>query len=412
MSPKSRGRPQGRGRTPARRRPPVRELTELDHILHEAPGLLDCTLLEAQAIASAWLGAAWGRRALGQQDPEGALVRSVAGATQGSRAEQAYLALHALATIPQDDWHDDVVAALKAAPSGATPAWAVDLSTRAPEVPYRAQRWSDPWGSTLTHLLRFTEPVEHSLIVNETTVGGRYVHAVEVGTQGAEPDAVIGDLTVAEVDPADALAEVAEALWQTDMTWPPQDETDYTHVRALAHWRTRGHRRDVAHEPLPDDERRLLLDDFVAQQTVGADLDVVEVLTDTFIDFGDGYLHGGVLAWSPGEVERFLHDWVHRKVFLEPECMDALPAALAAWVEFALRRRGIPEQHIVPVVAAVAQAEDEFHALQADGSAAGPAKEVLSRILAAGVDLHDHSEVDRVIGAYNAERTARRLLEP
>jgi hypothetical protein len=97
---------------------------------------------------------------------------------------------------------------------------------------------------------------------------------------------------------------------------------------------------------------------------------------------------------------------------LEPECIDELPAALAAWVRFALRRRGLSPEHIAPVVDAVAEAEDEFHALGADGSAGGPAREILTRVLAEGVDLHDRDAVDRVIGAYNAEQNARRLLEP
>jgi hypothetical protein len=412
MSPKSHGRPKGRGRNPARRRPPVRELTELDHLLHEASGLRDGNLLEAETVASAWLGSAWQKRTLGQRDAEADLVRAAVAATRGSRADVAYLALHALATIPHEAWRDDVAAALEAAPSDAAPAWAVDPRTRVPEVPYRAQRWSDPWGSNLIHLVRFTDPIEHSLIVNETTVGGRYVQVIEVGVQGAEPDPVIGNLSVAEVDPGDALTDIADALWQTDMYWPPQDDPDYTLTRALAHWRTRGHRRDVEWEPLPDDERRRLIDDFAAEQAVEVDPGVVEVLADTFIDFGDGYLHGGVLAWNPGEVERFMLDWVHRKVLLEPECIDALPAVLAAWVRFALRRRGLAVEHIAPVVDAVAEAEDEFHALSADGSAGGPAKEILTRVLAEGIDVNDREAVDRVIGAYNAEQNARRLLEP
>ena len=196
MSPKSRGRPKGRGRPAARYRPPVRELTELDRLLHESRGVRDCTLLEAEAAASAWLGSAWQKRTLGQRDGEGDLVRAVVAARRGSRANAAYLALHALATIPHGDWRDAVDAALEAAPLDAAPDWAVDPRTRVPEAPYRAQRWSDPWGSNLVYLLRFTEPVEHSLIVNETTVGGRYVHTIEVGVQGAEPDPVIDDLTV------------------------------------------------------------------------------------------------------------------------------------------------------------------------------------------------------------------------
>jgi hypothetical protein len=48
-------------------------------------------------------------------------------------------------------------------------------------------------------------------------------------------------------------------------------------------------------------------------------------------------------------VERFMLDWVHRKVLLEPACVEPLPRVLARWVEFALSPRGLAPEHIAMV---------------------------------------------------------------
>jgi len=238
------------------------------------------------------------------------------------------------------------------------------------------------------------------------------VHPVEVGLQESEPDAVLGGLTRDDVDPDEALSAVADALEMTDLYWPPQDDPDYTLTRALARWRTstgRGSTGEVEWRHLPDDDRRWLLDDFLAVLRDDVDPGVAEILADTFIDFGDGYLHGGVLAWSPGEVERFMLDWVHRKVLLEPECVDALPGVLAAWVEFALRRRGLAPEHVAPVVAQVIALEDEYADAADDSNLARPAKEILTRLVADGIDLSDKGAVASPVSAYNASRLARGL---
>ena len=159
------------------------------------------------------------------------------------------------------------------------------------------------------------------------------METLALGSAGLEvgelPD---GQVLVGDVDRDEALAAVADALWQTDMYWPPNEDPDYVAWRALVHWRTSGRRVERDWEPLPDTERRALLDDFAAAhgESLGLDPGVVEVLADTFVDFGDAYVSQGVLGWSPGEVEVFMLDWVHRKVLLDAEAMEALPDVLAA----------------------------------------------------------------------------------
>ena len=117
---------------------------------------------------------------------------------------------------------------------------------------------------------------------------------------------------------------------------------------------------------------------------------------------------------EPREVERFLTDWVVRKVILDAEDCAALPAVLRSWLAFALARRGVEERDIAPVVAAVDQLEDEFRAAYDDESAWGPGRQVATALLERGVDLSDLSDKDAVgaaIRAYNAEQLARRLEE-
>jgi len=415
MSPKSRGRPSGRGRQPRRRpRAESRPVTPLSLALREAPRLYDADLLAAQVAASEWLGRAWAARGMGDQAAESDLVHRVVAATSGSRSHAAIAALHALATIADPVRRDDVVAGLGDVPAGRAPAWAIDPTTHRPPLPVSAQRWSDPWDANRVHLLRFTEPVRHTVFVAESMVGGRFVQMIDVGVGGPsrplQPGGE-GGLVLVDVEPDDALADVADALWQTDMYWPPQNAEDYTVFRAYAHWVTAGHRREADWEPLPDDERRRLLDDFVGHHALDLDESVVRVLADTFVDFGESYLPGGVLAWSPGEVERFLLDWIHRKVILEPEVQHHVPQVLRAWVDFALTRRGLAREHIAPVVEAVTELEDDYAEALTDSARHGPAKEIVTRLMAAGVDLTDRDAVDGAIGEYNAEQLARRMLE-
>jgi hypothetical protein len=417
MIPKSKGRPKGRGRPrPATSHRPVRELTQVDHVIRDAPDVATGSLIEAQLVASAWLGQAWMQREMGDRDAEAAFVRALVSKARRGGKPAAYLALHALATVPGEDWSAEVAEALDDAPTDLDlPGWATSgrHGDRTPEQPVRAQLWSDPWGSVRTYLLRYAEPIDHTVLVHLATVGGVYVQGIDVGTSGGhEPEETFGSLTLqGDLDIEEALGVVAEALRDTDMYWPPQDDLDYTLTRAFAYWRTRGHLRERDWEPVPDNERRGLIDDFAAEHgtELGLDAETVEVLADTFVDFGDGYLHDGVLAWSPGEVERFLLDWAQRKVVLEPEWVQAMPQVLRAWVAFALRRRGLAEEHIQPVLEAV-----DAHAatyLERVGTAPkGPAAELTARALAQGVDLQDQNALARLVGEYNAEQNARRLL--
>jgi len=415
MSPKSRGRPKGRGRTPAKRAAKVRELSPFDRTLAEARRVApNLTPLRAQLVGSEWLGGPWAARGMGDRDAEADFVRDVVAATSAtapaSRAPAAWTVLHALATIPDAAWRDVVAEALATCPPDLHPWWALPLN-REPEQPTAAERWSDPWGDQRVAVLHYVEPEPHQLVAVESRAGGRFVHELIAVAADESLDLLIEDLEREDVPMADILADVALAMEQTDHYWPPQTAPEYAEHRALFRWRTLGHLREFEWEPIPDHDRQRLIAEFSEWQDTELDPQAVEMLADTFIDFGDGYLAGGVLAWSPDEVDRFLLDWAQRKVMLEPEVSAALPQVLEAWVTFALRRAGLDEDDVDAVADRVRELADEYHRLQEDDDAGGPAKQILSRLLEAGVDMSDRAAVDRAIGEYNAEMLAKRMLE-
>ena len=103
------------------------------------------------------------------------------------------------------------------------------------------------------------------------------------------------------------LAELAAALRQADMLWPRHDDEDFVGLRALAWARCRDHLGDWPEwGTLPEAERAALIEDFVATAGLGDD-DVTRSLADLFLDYGDGYITAGALAWH-GPLYRYAAD--------------------------------------------------------------------------------------------------------
>lgn len=411
MSPKSRGRPKGRGRPVKKRHPAsTRPLTLHERVMIEAVHLgHDDPRLNAETAASQWLGEAWVSADLGARHAEHDLVEALFGELSGPRDNAAYLALVALATLAEPDERDRIQEHVASSGLRLVPLWSGEDEAQ----PQSAWRASDVYGSVISIFVAYGGEEPHELAVNLRTVGGLWVQHISLLEPGSQDlEGVTGTGTAAvEITPEDALSEIADALMVTDLYWPRQADPDYTEFRALAHARSRSFAVRSDRQPISDDERHDLIASFVAENDVVAPEGVLQVLADTFIDFGDDCLRGGVLAWSPGEVEHFLCDWVVRKVILDAEDRDALPAALRAWVGFVLRRRGLLEQDIAPVVAAVEELADEFRDALDDESAWGTGKQVMTALVERGVDLSDKDAVAAAIRAYNAEQLARRLQE-
>ena len=207
------------------------------------------------------------------------------------------------------------------------------------------------------------------------------------------------------------LADLAEALTRMDMYWPRPDDPDYVDTRALAWSRARPYKPEPPEwESISDSDRDELVEAFVSTAKVPDD-DVHRSLAELFIDYGDGYIAAGPLAWSPGWVGMFLADYLPRKVALDQDQRHHLPAALRAWLRFALARQAVDQQWIDPVVAAVDEWLPEFEDAFDDEQSWGPAKQIVADLAARGIDLTDHAAVDEAMGALNAERLARHLRD-
>jgi hypothetical protein len=120
------------------------------------------------------------------------------------------------------------------------------------------------------------------------------------------------------------------------------------------------------------------------------------------VDFKCDYQDGDPLRWSPIVVEIALADWFPRKVNLDDDEIDALAAILRRWIRFGGEKRGLSEEAILETLEAVATFEPDYLAAMRDPNSAGPAKDLVSAMREAGVDLTDKRAVNAWILAFNA----------
>jgi hypothetical protein len=159
---------------------------------------------------------------------------------------------------------------------------------------------------------------------------------------------------------ADVLAELADALRTTDMTWPRNDDENFLEHRALAWSRCRDHLPDwPEHTELSNAERDRLLHQFTA--TVGNDHDdgVTRSLAELFLDYGQVYIISGPLCWSPGEAMVPLTDWLPRKAILDARLASASATRRVRMRSASRRRTG----EVEPAVGARVQAGVDLHAV-------------------------------------------------
>jgi hypothetical protein len=414
--PKSRGRRSQRGgKKPVRRSP--RPLLRSDLMLRDARRITSLAdPLEAEVWASDWLGQAWLNAPMDEREAEHQLCMEVCGRACTTPSPHGLAAVAALARVapvadikmltgtvgilaetqPLPPWH-----------TAAEPGW----------TPTAAWRAVDVWDSERVLLVDYDGPHPHTLMAQIYQTGGLLVGKLAVLEPGAASrwDQVRADeevpMPIAERPMADVLADLADALRVTDITWPRNDDEDFVGNRAVAWSRCRDHLSEGWTEPtgLPDGERRRLIDEFTA--STERDDEVTRSLAGLFLDYGEGYIRPGPLSWSPREVMLFLTDWLPRKAILDAGQRQALPDALRQWLTFALTQRGIDPRWITPVVEAVDSHLSEFRAAFDDHTAWGPAKEIAATLAERGVDLADQQAVEDAIDALNAERLARRLTE-
>ncbi|MDF5758190.1 hypothetical protein [Spongiactinospora sp. TRM90649] len=361
-----------------------------EQVLLDARGITgpDADALDAEAWASRWLGEVWRAAPLGETEPEHLLCTEVAGRATARHSDPAMAAVAALervAPVAEREMLAQAVDILSS--SRPRPAWASGPAWE----PVAAFRGADVWLDERVLFVEYSGAGRpHTLmavIADDGDAAVGVLRLVEPGTaarweelraEHGDVDDTTPPMPIAEAEPSAVLAELAMAMRETDLVWPRDAEGDYSHLRALAWTRCRD---DLA--PWPDwtptasDERDRLTGEFAERGGLPYD-DVTRSLAGLFLDYGDGYIRPGPLAWSPGRVALFLADHLPRKVVLDAEQRERLPSALRAWVRFALEKRGLEPRWIEPVEEAVKTYHAAFEKTFDDESAWGPAKRIVS----------------------------------
>jgi hypothetical protein len=294
------------------------------------------------------------------------------------------------------------------------PPWAGDLGQAKPTA--AALLYDDAFDDGLSVMVEFTARgieahtvgvyIDHNMggLVKDVFFAGPLTE-IRRQLERRAPNQV--DLTIRDLDLAEARARVEAALFMLDHTYDPPVSEDVRPMRALLAARIRllpdgFELPDDSREVMPE-EREALLAAFLASpegRRWRGDEDAEDV-AEIAIDFGSDYNHGGPLRWSPVVVEIFMTSWLARRITHDPEFFERVPVVLRDWVKYAGRRKGVPAAALREAVAAVKQYREEMLDAVRDPEAWGPAKAFAVAAREAGVDLTDRHEVDRFIQHHN-----------
>jgi hypothetical protein len=209
----------------------------------------------------------------------------------------------------------------------------------------------------------------------------------------------------------EAAARWLDGFEMTDMTREAPVTDDLRNLRAMVFARL-GIMPSGGEVPadamIGEDERRQVLADFLhSDETVGIrgvdghhDGEVDE-LAQQVMTFSLDYVEGTPLRFSPVMVEIFCLDWAPRKIAGGKDSFTLLPDVLAAWIRFAGRRRGVPEQSIEDSIEAAYDFAPEMIELSQDPANWGPAKTIALGIQARGIDITDRGSLDDFVAEVN-----------
>ena len=139
-------------------------------------------------------------------------------------------------------------------------------------------------------------------------------------------------------------------------------------------------------KPWSRDRRAMLAAEFLASDEAEdlSDRQAASRCADHIIDYGCDQDFNRPLRVSPVKAERFLLDWLPRKVMLAPEEQHAMPHVLAAWVRWAGKRQGLGADAIRESMDAVFDSMGAFARTYHDPAAFGLDRKLVGRLLPDG----------------------------
>ncbi|MUN35921.1 hypothetical protein [Actinomadura litoris] len=192
-----------------------------------------------------------------------------------------------------------------------------------------------------------------------------------------------------QLDPRDTKALLQSALNLTDETDDPPVNENFGSYHAFARARV-GILPPGGRLPQPPvygrDRRAIIAARFLASDEAEelSDRSAASRCVDRIIDYGCTHDFGRPLRVSPIKCEMFLLDWLPRKVLLSPTEQEAVPHVLAAWVRWAGKRTGLPDEGVRATLDAVWDATGKFAEAYRDPAAFGLDRELVDRLLPDG----------------------------
>lgn len=405
--------------SPRRHRPPDEVTAIFDGMLQHARELLAVrSPLDAELIVSEILGSWWGQRV-----PDGDVEEVIGEALvdyAGSAGTPAALALllgMAYMGTPRQAAKAERAALELMGKGVARPGWADRVGMVAPEECFVSRDvYGDQDSIICTYTYGGTE--RHALVIlvdrNKAgavqPAGDPFAPAARAGrppTPGMVRDAWVSSrvdklldhcrregrdnplMQFEVLDSRDAKALLHSALDLTDDTYdPPVNEgfgSYHAFVRARVDILPPGGR--LPQPPVYGHDRRATMAArFLASDEAEglSDLSAASRCVDRIIDYGCTHDFGRPLRVSPVKCEMFLLDWLPRKVLLSPTEQEAVPHVLAAWVRWAGKRTGLPEEGVRTTLDALWDATAKFAEAYRDPSAFGLDRELVDRLLPDG----------------------------
>ncbi len=349
--------------------------------------------LQAEGFVSSVIGTWW-------QLPTQAFGPVLVAEARRADDAGAVALLHGLAALAEPPVAALARSALDGSASGeGVPAWAERLGSARVE---RCLAVTEDLGDNTQYILVCAYPDDvhgeepHALVVLvDHNLGGiakdlwATDKAADLESQARATVSADPDLTLTEVDPADAKIRLGEAFAATDEAVEPPLGESFRDLRAalLARLRTLPDGGSVPEPaPWPEARRAELVEDFAASPEV-ADLgdvgaEAVRAFTKELVEFGCEYDRGQPLRVSPVKLEGYLLGWLPRTGLLDRRYVDAVPALLPAWVRYAGRRNGLSDASVEGVLATVQAFVGRFAETYDDPSAWGPARTAVESLLA------------------------------
>ncbi|TQN42133.1 hypothetical protein FHU33_1527 [Blastococcus colisei] len=197
------------------------------------------------------------------------------------------------------------------------------------------------------------------------------------------------DVTLTDLDPADARAMLTEAIDFGAIMFPPIETDSWPASRPFVRWAlglfpTGG--SGWVRPDWPDDARTALVERFLASPFgTGLDDGDSRGLLDDLLWFGADYGPGDPLRWSPTSVEILLTDWIPRKIVADVGYLAKAPDLLRAFIRFAHAERGLRAELTTDTLAAVDDWEPEYQQTIRSARPQGP-EALLARMGALGLD--------------------------